>query len=300
SIRDQRPDAVISWVVKSRFAEIVQRCPTVNGRIFEFDHARGARGLWNTCQELRKSHFDYVLDLQGLLRSGLMTWAARGAVKIGPPFAREGSRWFHQRSVDWPATGRLSHVIEMMLQFLPEMGLEPELRSPIVINGDDPATVDARLHGIRPIVLLPNSRNPEREWPRFPELTRQLIQSCPDAHVVWDSHKPWESPRVSDPGRFINLTSRTSLMQLVELIRNARLVIANDSGPLHMAAALGTPVLGIYAPTLPEQTGPYPLSHPRNNVIVAPHRNLHQLSSDAVLARARQILDRQSAAKAAA
>ncbi|MCA9064648.1 MAG: glycosyltransferase family 9 protein [Planctomycetaceae bacterium] len=292
SIRDQCPDAVISWVVKKRFEDVVRRCPTVNGEIFVFDHERGARGLWETCRQLRSHQFDYVLDLQGLLRSGLMTWAARSPARIGPPYAREGSRWFHHRTVSWPATGRLSHVIEMMLQFLPQMNLKPELRSPIVIQGDDPAEVDGRLRGIRPVLLLPNSRNADREWPRFPELTAQLIRTCPDLHVVWDSHKVWESPKVSDPQRFINLTSKTSLMQLVELIRSARLVIANDSGPLHMAAALGTPTLGIYGPTFPEHTGPYPLDSIRNSAIVAPNRKLHQLSSDAVLKTAQQILGR--------
>ena len=84
SIRDQMPEAVISWVVKSRFKEIVQRCPTVNGDVIEFDHSPGIPGLrelWRTMRSLRHRRFDAVLDFQGLLRSGLMTWAVESPLK---------------------------------------------------------------------------------------------------------------------------------------------------------------------------------------------------------------------------
>ncbi|MEZ6060321.1 MAG: glycosyltransferase family 9 protein [Planctomycetaceae bacterium] len=263
SIREQIPDARISWVVKKRFEDIVRRCPTVNGDVIVFDHApgvRGAAGMLRTVRELHRHSYDAVLDFQGLLRSGLMTLAARAPLKVGHEFGREGSRWFCDRVVPYPPRGVNSHVVEKLLQFLPAIGLAPELRSPIRIEGDSPDTVDSRLRNAAPVVLFPNSRCRDREWQGFDELTKQLIAADSSLLVAWDSHIRREETAVRDPGRLVNLTSRTSLMQLVELIRRARLVIANDSGPLHMAAAFGVPTLGLYGPTSPEHTGPYPLT----------------------------------------
>ncbi len=282
SIRDQIPDAQISWVVKTRFADLIRRCDTVNGRIIEFRHELGLRGIWQTCRDLTRLRFDAVLDFQGLLRSGLMTRAANAPLKIGPPWSRECSNWFHPQVADFPAHGQQSHVIEMMLQFLPLLGLQPELRSPVTIRGDDPAEADARLRNCRPIVLFPNSRNEQREWKFFPKLTVRLADAFPNETFAWDSHRPWESPAVGSPERFINLTAKTSLMQLVNLIQNAKLIVSNDSGPVHMAAAFGTPTVGLYGPTCPERTGPYPVDGVRNQALVAPGKDLQRLSVDAV------------------
>lgn len=85
-----------------------------------------------------------------------------------------------------------------------------------------------------------------------------------------------------NPNRFINLTSKTSLMQLVNLIQRAKLVISNDSGPIHMAAAFGIPVVGLYGPTNPERTGPFPLDGVRNQALVAADGDLARLSPDTV------------------
>ena len=107
SIRDQLPDAQISWVVKSRFADIVRRCPTVNGEIIEFQHAPGLRGLLaiaSVMKTLRSRHYDAVLDFQGLLRSGLMTWAANAPLKVGIADAREGSRFACSHIAPLPPT----------------------------------------------------------------------------------------------------------------------------------------------------------------------------------------------------
>lgn len=282
SIRDQLPEAEVSWVVKTRFADLIRRCDTVNGQVIEFQHELGLRGIWKTCQQLQQLQFDAVLDFQGLLRSGLMTRAANAPVKIGPAWSRECSSWFHPQVAPFPQGGRQSHVIEMMLEFLPLLGLDPEIRTPVTIRGDDPTEVDGRLRDCQPVVMFPNSRNPQREWRQFPELTERLAAAFPDETFVWDSHQPWESPGVPNPDRFINLTSKTSLMQLVSLIQRAKLVISNDSGPIHMAAAFGIPVVGLYGPTNPERTGPFPLDGVRNEALVAADGDLARLSPDTV------------------
>ncbi len=302
SIREQMPDAVISWVVKTRFRDIVERCPTVNGEIIEFNHCGGLRGLgrlMQTVKSLKGRRFDAVLDFQGLMRSGMMTWAVDSPLKVGSAAAREGSRLAYNSIVPLPADGTNSHAIDRLLQFLPALGLEPQLRSPVVIRGESPETVDPRLKNAAPVVMIPNSRGVHKEWTGFPELTRQLLQACPDVKVAWDSHLQWQNPNTPHADRFINLTSKTSLLQMVELLRCARLVIANDSGPLHIAAALGVPTLGLFGPTSPRRFGPFPPTAEQNNVLASPTEEMSGLAVDEVLAKTISILQKQRLSAAA-
>ncbi|MCH2114543.1 MAG: glycosyltransferase family 9 protein [Pirellulales bacterium] len=293
SIRQQCPEAVISWVVKKRFAEVVRRCATVNGEVIVFNHRKGLRGLprlHQVVREVERRQYDAVLDFQGLLRTGWMTWRAHASLKVGSVFAREGSRLAYNAIVPAPEGGRSTHAIDKLLQFLPAIGLQPELRSPIEIRGDAPDVLDSRLANAHPIVILPNSRGAHKEWQYYPELTAGILEQNPDSLVVWDSHLPWDDPVANGLSRFVNLTARTSLLQMVELLRRAKLVIANDSGPLHIAAALGRPTLGLFGPTSPELYGPYPLELPRNNVLTAPGGHLSQLSSETVLRKVCEII----------
>ncbi|MCH2200463.1 MAG: glycosyltransferase family 9 protein [Fuerstiella sp.] len=302
SIRDQMPDAVISWIVKTQFKEIVQRCPTVNGDVIEFDRRSGLSGLhelWQTSRSLRDRRFDAVLDFQGLLRSGLMMLSVDSPLKVGGPDAREFSRFACHEIVPLPDGGRNTHAIERLLQFLPAIGLEASLRSPVVINGDSVDVIDNRLSSTAPIVMIPNSRGPHKEWPGFPELTSALLEARSDVTIAWDSHLVWDDPSTSHPDRFFNLTTQTSLLQMVDLLQKASVVIANDSGPLHIAAALGVPTLGLFGPTLPERTGPYPLSADRNNALVSPSGLMAGLSVEKVLSCVLEILDRNSLASVA-
>ena len=302
SIRDQMPEAVISWVVKTQFREIVQRCPTVNGEVIEFDRRSGIGGLhefWKTIRTLRDRRFDAAFDFQGLLRSGLMLRSANCPLKVGSPDARELSRLACDKIVSLPDGGRNTHAIERLLQFLPSIGLDASLRSPVVINGDSVDAIDHRLSRTAPIVMIPNSRGPHKEWPGFPELTTALLEARPDVTVAWDSHLAWEDPVTNNPDRFINLTTRTSLLQMVDLLQRARVVIANDSGPLHIAAALGRPTLGLFGPTSPDRFGPYPLSADRNNALVSSSHRMTGLSVERVLRCVQEILDRDSFASVA-
>ena len=303
SIRDQMPDAVISWVVKTRFADVVRRCPTVNGEVIEFNHAPGLKGIMAiraVIKQLRKNEYDAILDFQGLLRTGLMTWASRSPLKVGIAEAREGSRFAYNRIVPLPERGTESHAIEKLLQFLPAIGLRSELRSPIMIRGDQIDGLDPRLAHVGPVVMIPNSRGPHKEWKQFPELATALLESSGKPFVVWDSHLRWDDPPTCHPERFINLTQKTTLLQMVELMGRASLVIANDSGPLHIAAALGRPTLGLFGPTNPSRFGPFPLHAPQNHVLQAPGGDMRQLLVETVLESVLSILKAMPSAQKAA
>jgi ADP-heptose:LPS heptosyltransferase len=288
-VRDQLPDSEISWIVRDRFADVVKRCPTVNGRIIEFQRTnwfRSSPALW---KEIRKTEFDVVFDFQGLLRSGLMTAAARSPLKLGHRLRREGSQIFYHRVVPLPKEGFDSHHVAIMLQFLPEIGLKPELTSPISLSCEPPLHVDSRLRGSNPIVLLPNSREPSREWPGFAELAHRILQTDPAAVVVWDSHLEFQTPENLNCDRFINLSRKTGLMEMAGLLSMARLVVANDSGGTHVASAFGVPLLALFGPTQPYHSGPYPLNNGRNFALIAPEGRLADLPVETVLSKVLEI-----------
>lgn len=289
SIRDQMPEAVISWVVRDRFADVVRRCPTVNGRIIEFHRTNWFRTAPKLFKDIRQSRFDVVLDFQGLMRSGLMTLAARAPRKIGHLQAREGSRFCYNERVPLPAEGNDAHHVAIMLQFLPAIGLKAELTTPITLRCEPPFHVDSRLKGSQPIVLLPNSREASREWPYFAELAQRIIETDRQAVVVWDSHIEFKTPPALQNDRFINLSKKTGLMEMAGLISMARLVVANDSGGTHVASAFGVPLLALFGPTLPNHSGPYPLNNGRNFTLIAPDRRLPDLNVETVLAKVHEI-----------
>jgi heptosyltransferase-1 len=289
SIRDQMPAAEISWVVRDRFADVVKRCPTVNGRIIEFHRTNWFKTAPKLFRDIRQTTFDVVLDFQGLLRSGLMTAAAKAPRKIGHMQAREGSRFFYTERVLLPPEGDESHHVAIMLQFLPAIGLKAELTSPITLRCEPPYHVDSRLKGSHPIVLLPNSREPSREWPYFAELAQQILKADPTAVVVWDSHIEFKTPESLNSERFINLSRKTGLMEMAGLLHMAKMVVANDSGGTHVASAFGVPLLALFGPTKPNHSGPYPLNNGKNFSLVAPERTLSNLSVDSVLQKVLEI-----------
>jgi ADP-heptose:LPS heptosyltransferase len=218
-----------------------------------------------------------------------MTFAANAPIKIGRCDAPDRVGRFYNRVAPLPPGGPQSHALAILLETLPILGLEKKLLSPITLKHPDPALLDPRLADQRPILLIPNSRGEHKEWPFFPELTTSLIDAT-DELMVWDSPKPWTSPADAPPDQFLNLTTRTDLPEMIGLLSRAKLVIANDSGPLHIAAALGTPVLGLFGPTTAAQFGPYPPERPTNHSLAAPENDLSKLSVDTVRDKVLEIL----------
>ena len=286
SLKDQQPNAHITWVVGDAFAPIVEACECID-RVLIFQRKGGFKAFWKLIQTIRQEHYQYVLDFQGLARSGLMTFFAKASQKIGRYDAREFARFaYHTRTLPsshYQAKGNLVyskiHAIDILLYFLSSAGLKPELTPPLRFK---PLTPPLKLSE-PPLLLFPNSRRPEKEWPYFKSLTESLIHHYPTLPILWLGQSPLPLPRNAASGSFINLISQTSLLEALALIQSARLCVANDSGPMHMAAALQKPVLALFGPTLAERYGPYPLNSPRHTVLHAPESKLSLLTPETVL-----------------
>jgi heptosyltransferase I len=283
SVKHRRPDLHVTWVVRDRFAGLVHAAPFVDD-VIHFRRRDGWRGFWHVIRDIRTRRFDAVWDLQGLLRSGLMTAAARAPEKYGRPDAREGAGFFYTARVAAPAAGREAHALEVLLPFAATAGAAAELDFPLRLRPDgvfgwqgffsaDPRTT---------FVMFTDSRGAGKEWPRFDELTRLIFATVPGAHVAWCAGKPAQ-PRGELPAeRFLNLTG-CPLDEMIALVRQPSVFVGNDSGPMHLAAASGHRVLAIFGPTSPHRFGPFPLESPRHRAVMAPEGRLDRLEPESVL-----------------
>lgn len=155
SLKAQRPDLRISWVVREIFAPIVRACEAVS-HVYVFERNAGAKGFLKLTKEVRKTKFDYVFDMQGLLRTGLMTSRTLAKKKVGRSDAREMSGFFYDQKVPLPPDGKRSHAVDILLQFCPVLDCKPELRGHLKFREVDSLNLrfaDAR-GGVKPLSLI--------------------------------------------------------------------------------------------------------------------------------------------------
>jgi ADP-heptose:LPS heptosyltransferase len=283
SVARARPDWQISWLVRERFADLVKAAPFVQETII-FRRRDGWPAFLRLLRELRKREFDAVWDLQGLLRSGLMTAAARAPEKWGRRDAREGAGWFYNRTAAAPAGEGPHHALEVLLPFVATLGVEPKLEFPLALNPaprtpwQDFFTTDPR----STFVIFTDSRGAEKEWPHFPALMQGIFERMPGSRIAWCAGERMEPAFAPPEGRLLNLTG-CSLDDMIALVRQPSVFVGNDSGPMHLSAASGNRVLAIFGPTSPRRFGPFPLESKRHCAVTAPGGNLRELSAATVL-----------------
>jgi lipopolysaccharide heptosyltransferase I len=290
SIREQIPDCSINWIVRERFAPLVELCDTVD-EMFIFYRKGGVKAFYQLIKTLRQQTFDYVLDFQGLARSGLMTYFARSSHKFGRTDAREFARLAYNKNAPLPSAGRQSHAIEILLRFLPLMGLHAELKGELCFQIKPVTSIDARLAEKSYVLMFPGSQRSEKKWAGFEPLTQKILRTFLNLFVVWGSDVEFHPPHFSFYTRFFNMTGKTELHEMISLVKHAALVIANDSGPLHLAAALQKSLVAIFGPTSIERFGPYPLNRATHHIIQAPDGDLTRLRVRTVFNIVKQALD---------
>jgi len=298
SLKAQCEDLRISWIVREMFAPLVRICEAVD-HVYVFERSHGAKGFLKLMLEVRRTKFDYVFDMQGLLRTGLMTSRARARRKVGRSDAREGAGLFYDQKVPLPPDGRRSHALDVLLQFCPVLGAKPELRGALKFREAEDLNLrfaDGR-GGTRPFLFFPDSRRPEKRWDGFKKLTEMILRENRGHKVVWAGNIFLPDRGAYPAAQFLNLTGNTSLVSLPALIKRADWVVTNDSGPMHLAAALRARVLGIFGPTDPRLFGPYPPNAPTNFVIQSPVGDVKLLSAKDVYARFLRMRERVSRQK---
>ena len=280
SLRQELPDLSISWVAREIFAPLVQACDTVD-EVFVFHRSAGPGGFFRLVGQLRRQEFDWVVDLQGLFRSGLLTGFAKGVRKAGRADAREFSGLFYGERPGMPPAGVQSHALDILLQFRKLFGLKPELTGQLRFTSSLPVGFPARDDSSRTFLFFPESRRAEKQWPFFKELTRELLASSP-CRIIWAGSGGVEAPADCPSDRFVNLCGQTALECLPAMLADVDGILANDSGPMHLAAAMGRPVLALFGPTDPARFGPYCIPGAVAKVLEAPKGKLGKLEVDTV------------------
>ncbi|PTN37750.1 glycosyltransferase family 9 protein [Desulfonatronum sp. SC1] len=302
------PGVRIDWVCRDVFAPLVAACPVVDD-VLLFQRHGGPTGFLRLIRVVRKRRYSHVLDMQGLARSGLIALAARADVVVGRSDAREGAGIAYHQSTPLPTAGRDAHAVDILAEFLPLLGLprtivarlpfRPPERPPEIKTyprqdnhqSDRPDRLEPipAIAKPKPILLFPESSRPEKNWPGYAALTKLLLDALPDASASWAGAHAMPSPPCfaglseSNTPRFLNMTGQTALAELPTLIAQARLVVGNDSGPLHLAAAIGVPTLALFGPTDSAKYRPYPGDDRRNHVLCAPGGDMRLLQPEVVL-----------------
>ena len=277
-LRREFPDAAITWLVNDGFTGLIDLLPGVDD-VVSFRRARWGRlrhwgELVPFVRDLRQREFDVAIDFQGLLRSGLLTWLSGAPVRIGFRTAREGARFFYNEKAMVPAN--LIHAVEKNV-FLVRSSLKlgGEAHIPNLRQHHDFAKFAKKLlqrhqldEGDGLLAVAVGARWQSKRWPPafFARVLDHVVQERPGV-AIWllgsaDEREMSDSVsascRAAEP---VNLAGQTNLGALCEMLRESGALLANDSGPMHLAAALSTPVAALFSSTSPELTGPYGAGH---------------------------------------
>ncbi len=273
ALRGRFPEAHIAWVVNRSYAGLLADHPHLD-EIIAFD--RGAGGMWSRAARrgfaelnasLRERRFDLVVDLQGLLRSGLMARATGAARRVGMSDAREGARFCYTDVVPMPATP--TSAVERYWLVAAALGAGDGGKQFVIGLGapdhDWAARAVGRSSGLR-VAIHPGARWATKRWPaaHFAELARRIGREFGATFILVGGPEETATAAELDSSlasRTINLVGKTSLKQLAAVLGDVHLVITNDSGPMHLAAALGTPVVGIFTCTSPDRARPFGPGH---------------------------------------
>ena len=248
------PETRITWIIDPRWQPLLEKNPTITAtHPFPRSQFRGPLGIlrflaW--CRRLRELRADAALDLQCLLRSGLMAHFSHASRVWGLSDAREGAGFFY---TDRVPVLRDEHSVQRYLRVLPAMGIEIPEQPEWILPANQ--TCHAIPENKPFLVIHPFSRGSGKS----------LDGDCLDAFLeTFRAHSDalcvlvgaGNCERESDAG-FLNLLNRTTLTELTDILRRARFVVSVDSGPMHLAAALGTPLLSIHTWSDPRRVGPF-------------------------------------------
>ena len=262
------PESQIYWWIESTLAPLLEGDPDLAG-IIRFERRHWARPqnlleFWRIVRWMRAQAFDWVIDLQGLARSAAIGWLANGAMFIGLDTPREGARGFYDIRV--PRRTFLTHAVDWYLAVLPHLGVPDRGDFRWLPERPDVAAGVRRKWAVGDspwLVLQPGARWSNKRWPAeyYSALVLQLVAARPELRFAIlgaaEDRQFGQTIAAADPIRCLDLTGRTSLPEMVEWIRLGQLMVTNDTGPMHVAAAIGRPVVALFGPTEPRRTGPY-------------------------------------------
>jgi heptosyltransferase-1 len=277
-LRRRHPHARIAWLIATGCRELLEGHPQID-ELIPFDRKRYgqmARSIRATAEftefvkALRARRFDLVIDLQGLFRSGFLAWATSAKTRIGFARAREFAWMFYSHHI--PSGDPDEHAVVRYYRVAPMLGFaHVPIAFHLHVQDEARARAAALLSeaGVGPgepfAIVTPGARWETKIWPadRIAAVCDHLCHAhglkivlaggpgeMPDCRAVASAASAASVP-------VANLCGRTSIRELVALIAASRIMLSNESGPMHVAVALGRPVAGVVGPTNPRRNGPF-------------------------------------------
>ena len=268
-IKKRFPNTKIDWVVAHGLHKFLEGHPMIDKLwIIKKDQWKKIGNLKHTIKEvnelrkgLQASDYDVSIDLSGLLRSGIISKFSKAGIKLGFKESDEGSSFFYTHKVH----GSMNiHAIDRYLEIAKFMGCSinktDKIEYPFAPFDPDPPILKNLPKDF--VVMCPSAGKPANRWhaQKFGRLAAKLmlptvvIASQAEADIA-------EKVVMHSNGRAISLAGKTGLKDLVALINRAIFFVCNDTGPMHIAAALNVPVFAIFGPANPIRTGPYGTIH---------------------------------------
>ncbi|MEN6367509.1 MAG: glycosyltransferase family 9 protein [Thermoguttaceae bacterium] len=270
ALRRRFPDALVTWVVESRSAELLQNHPALDEVLtVPRGWLKSPKTLWRLRRQLRERRFDIALEAQGLTKAALLARLSGAPRRLGfgPPWGRELSPWLNTESVETPGP----HVVQRNLQLLRPLGIEsPEVEFLVPERSEDARTAERMVGEFqveRGFALINVGAGwPSKLWSadRYGAVAAHLgaVHQLPTL-VLWAGadERAMADRVVADSQGRARLAPKTTLSELAALARRAKLFLGSDTGPLHLAEAVGTPCVGLYGPWPKDIHGPYGPQH---------------------------------------
>ena len=265
ALRELLPDACITWAIHESFAKILPGKPWIdNVYVIDRKRIKKINYLLQVRKDLHKKHFDLVIDLQMIAKSGLMSFLTGCHERIGYNDARECSGLFSRAISGKYKNG---HIIEQLLDVIRYLGWQGSgIHFPLHDYKNELSVVREKLSeaGVigKDVLLVPGTRGENKKWPikYWGELAKRLAKKgvfCIISGTVGEKPMADEIRRIAQSKYVVDFIGKTNLLELIALEKMAAVHVSSDTGPLHIANAVGTPIIALFGPTLPYRSGPY-------------------------------------------
>lgn len=274
-LRRHFPKAHITWAVHPAFAGILPGKPWID-EVYIVDRKKihSISYLKQVRKDLHALHPDLVIDLQMIAKSALISFLSGGSRRIGYWDAREGS-FLASHPIAGPHKN--GHIIEQLLDVMRYLGCDvPSIEFPFPDLTAEKASTAEKLHahGVHApfVVLVPGTRGENKKWPleNYGALADRLARDGIVSVLAGSASERDMGRRIMEcapDSHAVSLMGETSLLELAALEQMAAVHVSSDTGPLHIANAMKTPLVALFGPTLPERSGPY--GNPEARVLLA-------------------------------
>jgi heptosyltransferase-1 len=261
ALRERFPSGRIDWMVDPRYVELLGHVTGIDAVIPI--NPRRPWTMLSTLRGLRRVNYFATFDLQGLVKSAVLARAAGAGKTIGFPRAHLRERLARLWYTDMPEPGAHTHVVFKNLTLLAPLGVR-ELHPTFPIDVPWTETfeeVQGRFGREGYVLLNPAAAWPNKRWPpaRFGAVAAAIAASVGlRSLVLWGPGEERLARAVVEESRgAAELSPPTTVTDLFGIARSARLMVSGDTGPLHIAAAVGTPIVALFGPSISERNGPW-------------------------------------------